>query len=280
MSTPTETTTPAPSAPAPGTPEHDAAMAARFDSAQANAGAPDSTTTPAAKPERPADVPEKFWDAEKGVVKYDDLLASYKALEGKQSTGEKTDGKPAQEATPAAAATDAAKALEEVGLSYDKYAQEFATTGKLSEEAYAEMAAKNIPKAVVDAHVKALVTAAEAEASALRNEVFKAAGGEEKYTEVATWAAANLSMAEKIAFNEAIEGNVETAKLTIAGLVAKFEAANGKEPTLINGGGQRVAGDVFRSTAELTSAMRDPRYDKDPAYRADVEAKLSRSNIM
>jgi hypothetical protein len=39
------------------------------------------------------------------------------------------------------------------------------------------------------------------------------------------------------------------------------------------------AGDVFRSNAELTTAMKDPRYATDPAYREDV-AKLGRSNIM
>ena len=38
-------------------------------------------------------------------------------------------------------------------------------------------------------------------------------------------------------------------------------------------------GDVFRSQAELVSAMNDRRYDSDPAYRQDVIEKLDRSNL-
>ena len=36
--------------------------------------------------------------------------------------------------------------------------------------------------------------------------------------------------------------------------------------------------DFYRSQAELVEAMSDKRYDKDPAYRQDVIAKLERSN--
>ena len=33
----------------------------------------------------------------------------------------------------------------------------------------------------------------------------------------------------------------------------------------------------YRSQAEVVRAMSDPRYDKDPAYRQDVAAKLENS---
>ena len=39
------------------------------------------------------------------------------------------------------------------------------------------------------------------------------------------------------------------------------------------------SGQVFRSQAELVSAMSDPRYDNDPAYRADVISKLDQSDL-
>ncbi|MDQ2651568.1 MAG: hypothetical protein M3Z20_00875 [Chloroflexota bacterium] len=32
---------------------------------------------------------------------------------------------------------------------------------------------------------------------------------------------------------------------------------------------------AFRSTAELTAAMRDPRYKNDPAYRDEVAQRLA-----
>ena len=37
--------------------------------------------------------------------------------------------------------------------------------------------------------------------------------------------------------------------------------------------------DVFRSQAEVVAAMQDPRYDRDPAYRQDVFAKLDDQTI-
>jgi hypothetical protein len=69
--------------------------------------------------------------------------------------------------------------------------------------------------------------------------------------------------------------------LAIAGLNAQFRATQGSNPSLLNGfapaGGDAVVG--YRSTAELTTAMSDPRYAKDPAYRKDVEAKLAASKL-
>ena len=37
--------------------------------------------------------------------------------------------------------------------------------------------------------------------------------------------------------------------------------------------------DVFRSQAEVVAAMKDARYDRDPAYRQDVFNKLERSQL-
>ena len=35
----------------------------------------------------------------------------------------------------------------------------------------------------------------------------------------------------------------------------------------------------YRSQPELVAAMNDPRYDSDPAYRADVMRKLNNSEL-
>ena len=37
--------------------------------------------------------------------------------------------------------------------------------------------------------------------------------------------------------------------------------------------------DTFRRQAEVVSAMSDPRYEKDPAYRQDLMEKLERSDV-
>ena len=35
----------------------------------------------------------------------------------------------------------------------------------------------------------------------------------------------------------------------------------------------------FRSQAEVVRAMQDPRYDRDPAYRAEVMQRLEQSDL-
>ena len=46
------------------------------------------------------------------------------------------------------------------------------------------------------------------------------------------------------------------------------------------GGEASTGGDNYRSVAELMTDMQDARYHNDPAFRADVERKLARSEIM
>ena len=48
---------------------------------------------------------------------------------------------------------------------------------------------------------------------------------------------------------------------------------------MLQGKPANSAGQTFRSQAELVSAMSDPRYDNDPAYRADVINKLDQSDL-
>lgn len=263
-------------APLPGTPEYEAEMEAVFDKAQTaetNADLPAAT-----KAERPANVPEQFWDAEKGVIKHDELLASYDELAKK--------GAPKDEEAPPAdippQQAEAAAALAEVGLAYDKYEAEYRETGKISDASYAEMAAKNIPRAIVDAHINGLIVASEAANTAARNSVFEAVGGEAKYAEMVTWASANVPREELIAYNEITDsGDPAKVRLAAVALFSKYEASVGRAPNLLTGGaGKGTSADVYRSTQELTADMKNPLYNRDPAFRADVEAKLARSNIM
>ena len=48
---------------------------------------------------------------------------------------------------------------------------------------------------------------------------------------------------------------------------------------MLTGNAPKTSGQQFRSQAEVVQAMQDPRYDNDPAYRADVMEKLSRSDV-
>jgi hypothetical protein len=65
----------------------------------------------------------------------------------------------------------------------------------------------------------------------------------------------------------------------IQALNAKYQEAVGNDGRLLTGQGAVDKQDVFRSQQEVVQAMSDPRYEKDPAFRNDVYAKLERSNI-
>jgi DNA/RNA endonuclease YhcR with UshA esterase domain len=96
-----------------------------------------------------------------------------------------------------------------------------------------------------------------------------------------SWASENLSEAEINAYNTTVNGkNIEATKLAIAGLNARYKNAEGIEPNLSKGerpSSSNASG--YRSWAEVTAAMSDPRYSKDVAYQADVQAKLKNSKL-
>jgi hypothetical protein len=239
----------------PGSEEHDALMVEKFQ--QQTGTKPEEQETP----ERPSWLPEKFATPE-------DFAASYAELERKQST---------ETPAPKAGEADAAReAVTAAGLDFDSFGTEFTEKGELSEESYTALAEKGLGREIVDAYIEGQ----QAKADLFRAEVLLSVGGEKSYEDISTWAATNLTDAELTAYNDQVEGaNLTAAKMAVQGLKARYEAANGEEPQLLNGetGGNSV--EVFRSTAELTAAMRDPRYKKDSAYRADVERKLAKSSL-
>ncbi|MHC2479982.1 capsid assembly protein [Rhizobium leguminosarum] len=244
----------------PGSDEHNALMVEKFQNQSGTVDKP--AETPA---ERPSWLPEKFQTPEA-------LAEAYAALERKQSSGTETPApKPAD-----APAEEARDALASVGLDFDAFGTEFAEKGALSDESYAKLAEKGLTKEIVDD----FIAGQEAKTQLHRAEVLLAVGGEDTYTQMTEWAASNLTPAEIEAYNDQVDsGSITAAKMAVQGLKARFEAANGAEPELLNGETGGNSTEVFRSTAELTAAMRDPRYKKDPAYREDVKRKLSKSSL-
>ena len=111
------------------------------------------------------------------------------------------------------------------------------------------------------------------------NSVRETVGGESEYNKIIQWASTNLPENDVKSFDDLIStGNVGAIKLAVNGLKAQYDDANGYEGRMLTGKSPKTSGDVFRSQAELVSAMSDPRYDNDPAYRQDVVNKLDRSN--
>jgi hypothetical protein len=111
------------------------------------------------------------------------------------------------------------------------------------------------------------------------NKIQNSVGGENEYKKLMNWAGQNLEKNEIDAFDSLINtGNVDAIQLGVTALKSKYENANGYEGRMLTGKAAK-AEDVFRSQAQLVEAMSDPRYDRDPAYRQDVVARLERSDI-
>ena len=85
--------------------------------------------------------------------------------------------------------------------------------------------------------------------------------------------------AELNVYNQMVESNTDNAKVAVEWLMSRREASGAVEPNLLSGKAGSPQRDEFRSTAEVVQAMKDPRYNDDPAFRKDVEEKLARSSV-
>lgn len=105
-------------------------------------------------------------------------------------------------------------------------------------------------------------------------------GGSEQYQQLVGWAAENLPE-EQINLYDQVMSNGDPAAMwfAIQALNFAYRETVGYDGELLTGKPAQNSGDVFRSQAEVVRAMRDPRYDSDPAYRKDVSDKLERSNL-
>jgi len=107
----------------------------------------------------------------------------------------------------------------------------------------------------------------------------RSAAGEVGYDGLMSWAADSLTEAEVAEYNSAVNSkDVKLAKAATQALAFRMKAEGGIVPKPLNGRTAVQAADVFSSMDEMVNAINDPRYDKDPAYRRTIEAKVERSN--
>ncbi len=249
-------------------PKHVEAMLAKAEGKETPPPAPATDAKPEwlGDFESPEEMAKAYQELRSKMSK--DGAPKQEAAEGTETTAEGSTENPEREA--------AEQAAESAGLDMPALEKEFADNGDLSEETYEKLAKAGIDKAMVDAYVAGQQAIADASQARIEAHV----GGAETLQSMLDWAATNLSAEEKQAFNNTVDNADEAGlKLAMDGLKAKYIASEGDEPKLLGGSSKGNSGAVFRSNAELTQAMRDPRYGKDPAYRADVEAKLARSSI-
>lgn len=214
---------------------------------------------------KPEGLPEKFNSVE-------DLAKSYQELEkklGDNTEAPKTDA-------PKNDLDIAEKAVESAGLNMENLSSEYAEKGELDAKSYEALEKAGIPKEYVNQFIEGQKAVADQQTTSIKDIV----GGADAYTEMSEWAAENMSEQEKTAYNTAVNSkDIETAKLAVVGLKAKFENANGNEPSLVEGKATITGQGGYKSWAEVTAAMGDDRYQKDPAYQNMVQEKLSKSDL-
>jgi hypothetical protein len=119
-------------------------------------------------------------------------------------------------------------------------------------------------------------TLSEAQAKELMNMV----GGDKAYQSMLQWASDNFSREEVTMYDSVMEsGNPNAIFFAVQALQSRYNDNVGSDGQLLTGRGAENIDDSFKSQAELVAAMSDPRYDRDPAYRADLMRRLENSDV-
>ena len=221
--------------------------------------------------ERPDHVPEKFWDVDKGQVNQDALLKSYSELESKKGQPPVAEDPPAE--------TTVTKALEKAGLDQSVFTKEIQDNGALSQNSYDQLENAGYDRGMVDQYLAGANVAAH-QADLAAADISEIKGSVDNYEAMTSWAKANMPEDQLVTYNEMVSaGNKQQALAAVSWANSMYTAAEGSEPTLLNGGEGGISFDKFRSVAEVTSAMKDSRYGKDEAYTHDVMKKVGRSSV-
>ena len=179
---------------------------------------------------------------------HDDLASAYQTLEQKMSNP----------------SPDLASAMQTAGAYYQEH-------GEMDEASYQALQDAGIGRDYVDAYVNGVQATQEQALAGFYANV----GGEANYGQMTEWMSSSLPETEITAYNNVIEnGSADEVGVLMSGMYARYNAANSVPGRQLQGApGINAAG--FRSRGEVMAAMSDPRYEKDTAFRKDVENKLA-----
>ena len=224
--------------------------------------------------ERPDWLPEKFNTPE-------EMANAYAEAERKISQGtQEEEYEYEEQEEPKAETTEEGEEYYEsmTPESLAGYTEELGQSGSLSEESYEEITEKfGIPRAVAEAYVDGQMALQQQ----MIADIMGTVGGEQNYAEMIQWGQNNFSEDEQKTFDATIaEGNIDSIKLAVSGVWARMQQDRGPRGKLIQGNTPASTNNSFQSIAEITDAMKDPRYKKDPAYRAEVQRRLASSKAI
>jgi len=227
---------------------------------------------------RPEWLPEKFNSAE-------ELAQAYKSLEQQFHSGSEEREQQVEEQrfqdeeVPAIQETTPSQVhqlLDDKGLDFSTFQEEYNNTGTLSKEALEALSEAGISEDVASTWISGQEALRDQNIDTVHSNV----GGEQNYNDMLEWANDNLQSWEVEAFNKQLENLDANTQFAVAGLYARYQNSEGVPPALMSGEvGQDVA-PRYESLAQVTSAMSDPKYTSDPAYRARVAQRLGNSNVL
>ena len=193
----------------------------------------------------------------------EDLIKAYSELEKAQSSRQ---DKPSNEQGEEVSEVNVSSAIQNAS-------DAFYENGELSEDNFKALEQSGIPREFVEAYVRGQEATMEAEVSSITNSI----GGQENYDAMVQWASANLPESEVDSYDDIVStGTTEAAKMAVKGMYARYLSENGgSSMNIAKGGTSGAAIQPFNSNAQVVEAMNDPRYQNDPAYRADVEKRIS-----
>mgnify|MGYP001292800876 CR=1 FL=1 len=220
----------------------------------------------------------------------EDLAASYKELEGK--LGNNTSEEEGQEETVEEneSQTDyhdiygdgLAEVLDEVGIDPEDITNRFIENGNISDDDYSKLEEGGFSRQVIDTYLDGVRSQGNVEQIA-RGEISsikEIAGGDQGYEQMKSWANENLSQDEITAFdNLTATASAPAIRLAVQGLYSQYSNAMGIEPDLVSGRPSSNGLAPYRSAAEVTAAMSDPRYGKDMTYTGTVQERLRESDV-
>lgn len=228
-------------------------------------------------PERPDWLPEKFQSVEQMAEAYSNLEKKLGSQSNKTDEPEQEQEEAVTQQEELPSNNEVVQAVNEAGLNFDSLQDEYNELGGLSQETMLELEKAGFPQDLVNSWVQGQ----ESLASSYQTSVYDLVGGEESYGSMLEWASENLSEGEVQAYDKAIDsGDLDLVRLAVAGLQNKYQSVEGSDPSLVEGqSSNNSTGGTYGSWAEVTTAMRDSRYESDPAYRQQVQSRLGRSQL-
>lgn len=199
----------------------------------------------------------------------EELIKSYQELE-------KRLGQPKEEGTPAETLKADVPVEGLRRIDFNSIQNEFEEQGSLSDETIKNLEDSGLPKSYVDNYIEGI----KAVATRFETEAHDSVGGKEEYGKMIDWVQVNLSKGEVDLFNAGIDKDNQTALYTIKGMAARYKAETNEPNLRVGETATSSSGSKYESMAQVKADMSNPLYAKDPAFRKQVEDRLSRSTII